>query len=288
MITNKTKQIIQIALSEDKVNRDKTTNLVMPAKERGKAAIIAKQKGILCGAEVVRFIFKKIDKEAKIKFFAKDADSVGKNQRVAIISGNLQTILKAERVALNFLSLLSGVATATRLLINKVKKTKVVIKDTRKTTPGLRELEKYAVSIGGGKNHRCNLAEGIIVKDNHLKAAAIVSKKNEVNHKRLESAMKNLRKKTKFPIEIEVENFKEFLEVARHHPDIIMLDNFSKNNLIKAVKHRNQYFPKIELEASGGINLENIGKVASTGVDSISIGSITHSPNALDFSLEID
>ncbi|MCF7871176.1 MAG: carboxylating nicotinate-nucleotide diphosphorylase [Candidatus Omnitrophica bacterium] len=287
MITSKIKQIIQIALSEDKVSRDKTTHLVIPAEEKGKAAIIAKEKGILCGTEIVRFIFKKIDKETKIKFFAKDADLVHKNEKVAIISGNLQTILKAERVALNFLSLLSGVATVTRLFIDKIKKTKVVIKDTRKTTPGLRELEKYAVLVGGGKNHRCNLAEGIIIKDNHLKAVAIVSKKNKVNHKRLKAAMENLRKKTKFPIEIEVETFQEFIEVARHHPDIIMLDNFSKKNLIKAVGHRNKYFPKIELEASGGISLKNIERVSSTGVDSISIGSITHSPNALDFSLEL-
>jgi nicotinate-nucleotide pyrophosphorylase (carboxylating) len=287
MITNKTKQIIKRALSEDKVSQDKTTHLVISAKEKGKAAIIAEEKGLLCGVEIVRFIFQEIDKKITIKFFAKDGDKVTKNKTIATISGNLQTILKAERVALNFLSLLSGVATTASLFVDKVKKTRVAIKDTRKTTPGLRELEKYAVLIGGGKNHRYNLAEGIIVKDNHLKAAAIVDKKNKVNQMRLEAAIKNLRKKTKFPIEIEVETFQEFCEVAKYYPDIIMLDNFSKKNLVKAVDYRNKYFPKIELEASGGISLKNIKTVASTGVDSISVGSITHSPKALDFSLEL-
>ncbi|MFO8053144.1 MAG: carboxylating nicotinate-nucleotide diphosphorylase [Candidatus Omnitrophota bacterium] len=287
MVTNKTKQIIKRALLEDKVNQDKTTHLVIPAKEKGKAVIIAKEKGILCGVEVVKFIFKEIDKEIKVKFFAKDADRVSKNKKIAAISGNLQTILKAERVALNFLSLLSGVATTAGLFVDKVKKTKVAIKDTRKTTPGLRELEKYAVLTGGGRNHRYNLAEGIIVKDNHLKAVAIVSKKNKVNHRRLEATIESLRKKAKFPIEIEVETFQEFCEVAKYYPDIIMLDNFSKKNLVKAVNYRNKHFPKIELEASGGINLKNIETVASTGVDSISVGSITHSPKALDFSLEL-
>jgi nicotinate-nucleotide pyrophosphorylase (carboxylating) len=287
MITNKTKQIIKRALAEDKVSQDKTTHLVIAAKEKGKAVIIAKEKGILCGIEVVRFIFKEIDKKIKVRFFAKDGDRVTKDKKIATLSGNLQTILKAERVALNFLSLLSGVATTAALFVDKVKKTKVTIKDTRKTTPGLRELEKYAVLTGGGKNHRYNLAEGIIVKDNHLKAAAIVNKKNRVNHMRLEATLKNLRRKTKFPIEVEVETFQEFCEVAKYYPDIIMLDNFSKSNLVKAVSYRNKYFPKIELEASGGISLKNIKRVASTGVDSISVGSITHSPKALDFSLEL-
>ncbi|MCF7887285.1 MAG: carboxylating nicotinate-nucleotide diphosphorylase [Candidatus Omnitrophica bacterium] len=287
MITNKTKQIIKRALSEDKVSQDKTTHLVISAKEKGKAVIIAKEKGILCGIEIVRFIFKEIDKKIKVKFFTKDGDKVVKNKKIAAISGNLQTMLKAERVALNFLSLLSGVATTAALFVDKVKKTRVAIKDTRKTTPGLRELEKYAVLTGGGKNHRYNLAEGIIVKDNHLKAAAIVNKKNKVNQMRLEATMKSLRRKTKFPIEVEVETFQEFCEVAKYYPDIIMLDNFSKKNLVKAVSYRNKHFPKIELEASGGISLKNIETVASTGVDSISIGSITHSPKALDFSLEL-
>ncbi|MCF7869978.1 MAG: carboxylating nicotinate-nucleotide diphosphorylase [Candidatus Omnitrophica bacterium] len=287
MITNKTRQIIKRALSEDKVNQDKTTHLVIPAKEKGKAVIIAEEKGILCGIEIVRFIFKEIDKKIKVKFFAKDGNKVVKNKKIAAISGNLQTMLKAERVALNFLSLLSGVATTAALFVDKVKKTRVAIKDTRKTTPGLRDLEKYAVLTGGGKNHRYNLAEGIIVKDNHLKAAAIVNKKNKVNQMRLEAAIKSLRKKTKFPIEVEVETFQEFCEVAKHYPDIIMLDNFSKKNLVKAVSYRNKHFPKIELEASGGISLKNIETVASTGVDSVSVGSITHSPKALDFSLEL-
>ncbi len=287
MITNKTEQIIQKALAEDNVKQDKTTRLVVPGGKRGRVVIIAKEKGILCGVDLVKLVLNRIDKQLKIKFFAKDGVRLRKNQKVAVVSGSLQSILKAERTALNFLSLLSGIATTTRLFADKVKKTKVIIKDTRKTTPGLRRLEKYAVFVGGGKNHRQTLADGIIIKDNHLKAAAIINKKNKINHQCLKAAIENLRKRTNLPIEIEVETFAEFFEIVKYRPEVVMLDNFSKRDLIRAVSYRNKYFPKVELEASGRISLRNIATVALTGVDSISIGSITHSPKALDFSLEI-
>lgn len=287
MLNKKTEQIIQRAFSEDKLRQDKTTRLTVSKQKKGRAIIIAKEKGIFCGRELAAYIFKKIDSQINIKFFKKDGDRVAAGEKTVAISGNLQAILKGERASLNFLSLLSGVATTTNLFIEQVKKTKVIVKDTRKTTPGLRELEKYAVSVGGGINHRHNLAAGIIVKDNHLKAAGIIDKNKKINHLLLKQSLTKLKKKTNFPIEIEVETFNEFTEIAKHRPDIIMLDNFSKKNLRKAVDYRNKNFPKIKLEASGGIQLKNIKTIALTGVDFISIGSLTHSPKALDFSLEL-
>lgn len=287
MISKETKQIIQRAFSEDKIRADKTTQLTVPKSKQGKAAIVAQEKGIFCGKEVVTYIFKKIDKQLKIKVFLTDGAKVWPGKKIIAVSGNLRSILKAERISLNFLSLLSGVATATSLFVSKIKGTKVIIKDTRKTTPGLRELEKYAVLCGGGKNHRQNLAAGIIVKDNHLKAAKIIDKQNKVDYRLLATCLNKMRKKTSFPLEIEVETFGEFRQISQHQPDIIMLDNFSQKDLIRAVKHRNKKCPKIKLEASGGINLKNVRAIAQTGVDFISIGSITHSPKALDFSLEL-
>lgn len=287
MISKKTEQILQRAFSEDKVLRDITTRLTIPKDKRGKAIIVAKEKGIFCGKEVVTYIFKKIDEQIKVKTYLKDGAKVDLGKKIIAVSGNLRSILKAERISLNFLSLLSGVATVTNLFIQKVKGTNVVIKDTRKTTPGLRELEKYAVLCGGGTNHRYNLAEGIIVKDNHLKAAKIINKQNKVDHQSLGKCLQKIRKKTNFPLEIEVETFDEFSEISQHQPEIIMLDNFPRKDLIRAVNYRNKNCPQIKLEASGGIRLKNVRSIAETGVDFISIGSITHSPKALDFSLEI-
>ncbi len=287
MLNQQVKKIIQSALDEDKVSQDKTTAITVVANKRGQAVIFANQSGILCGVRLVKFIFKKINKKTEVKLLAKDGDRISKNQRVVLLSGNLQSILKAERVALNFLSLLSGIATSTNMFVKKAKQKKVIIKDTRKTTPCLRYLEKYAVSVGGGKNHRLNLADGIIVKENHLRAAGVITANEKVDHLQLEKLWRKLRSKTKMPIEVEVENFTEFKEVARYSPDVIMLDNFSQADLKKAASYRNKNFPEIELEASGGVTLKNLEAIASAGIDSISVGSITHSPDAMDFSLEI-
>ncbi len=284
----KLRKVIQKALSEDKVKQDKTTNLIVPPAKKGKAVIIAKDRGIFCGRELIQLIFKEIDPEIKINLLVEDGDKIKKDQKIAHISGKLQAILAGERVCLNFISLLSGVSTSTNSFVVKAGKKKVKIKDTRKTTPGLRGLEKYAVLVGGGKNHRQNLFGGIIIKDNHLKAAGIINKKSQVNHQKLAILWQSLRRKTKMPIEVEVENFREFKEIISYNPEIIMLDNFSIADLKKAAAYRDQYFPKIELEASGGVTIKNIETVSATGVDSVSVGVITHSSQALDFSLEID
>lgn len=287
MIDNSIQKNILRALSEDKIKQDKTTALFIRQSTTGKAVILAKEPGILCGIELARFIFKTVDKNLKVETFFEDGKKINKEDKILSVEGSLQAILRAERVCINFLSLTSGVSTVTNAFVRKAKKSKVVIKDTRKTIPGLRRLQKYAVSVGGGKNHRSNLSGGIIIKDNHLRAAGAIDRKNNINHKNFKRLWQGLRRKTKLPIEVEVETFKEFKQIIKYKPDIIMLDNFSRPDLKKASAYRNRYFPQIELEASGRVTLDNIGAVASTGVDSVSVGSITHSPSALDFSLEI-
>lgn len=286
MLSDKTKKIIQQALAEDKVRQDKTTLLFLPADQPGKAAVFTNEPGILCGINLVKFIFSSLDQKIKVKILAKDGSKIKKGQRIAVISGKVSAILKGERVCLNFISLLSGISTSTYNFVVKAGG-KIAIKDTRKTTPGLRDLEKYAVLTGGGKNHRHNLSDGIIIKDNHLKAAGIIDSKNNVNHKKFSNLWRKLRKKVNMPLEVEVESFNEFKEIIKYRPDAIMLDNFTPKNLKRAAIYRNNNFPGVELEASGQITSKNISAVAATGIDSVSIGSITHSPQALDYSLEL-
>jgi nicotinate-nucleotide pyrophosphorylase (carboxylating) len=202
------------------------------------------------------------------------------------IYGRLTSILSAERVAVNFLSRLSGVSTTANLYVNKIAGTKAKILDTRKTTPGMRLAEKYAVRMGGGSNHRVGLYDGIIIKDNHLKAARLLIR-GKLDDKKLLTIMGRMKRSLKIPIEIEVESLREFNLIIKYNPEVIMLDNFNIGMLKKAVEFRDNNYPNVKLEASGGINLKNVRAAALTGVDFISIGCITHSPKALDFSLEI-
>ena len=278
--------LVKSALREDGCQRDITTVFAISSKLKGKGVIVAQEKGVLSGIEVAKAVFKQLNQKIVFKALKKDGSAFRSGERIAIIQGNLQTILTGERVALNFLSLLSGVTTLTKKFIEKVKGIKVKVKDTRKTIPNLRILEKYAVRVGGGCNHRISLSDGIIVKDNHLKAAGCISQ-GRLNKKRLTSLVADLREKSSLPIEIEVENLGELKEVLKYKPDIIMLDNFSIKNLNRAVSLRNKYYPKIKLEASGGINLNNVRAVAGSGVDHISMGMITDSPEVIDFSLDI-
>jgi len=285
-LSKKISQIIKYALAEDIGGCDITTSLSISRKHQSQAAIFAKEKGILCGIEIAEEVFKQVDKKICFKALKKDTNRLKKGEKIALIKGETQSILAAERVVLNFLSLLSGVATSTNMLVDKTKNTKVKIMDTRKTTPLLRELEKYAVKTGGGINHRGSLAEGIIVKDNHLKAGKYFYR-GRINEKKIEQLIARLREKTKLKIEIEIEDLKQFKEIIKYNPDIVLLDNFSLKDIKHAVRYRNENFPKITLEASGGINLNNAGAAARAGVDFISVGAITHSPKAIDFSLEI-
>lgn len=279
------RRLVRQALSEDKACQDLTTRLTIHEGLGGEGVIIAKDNGILCGLELARCVFKQLNPRITVKTLHKDGWSFRQDDVVAVLRGDIRGILSAERVALNFLSLLSGVATLTRKFVDRVGR-KVKIMDTRKTTPTLRELEKYAVRIGGGFSYRRSLCDAILIKDNHLKAGRY-SYKGLLDKAKIRRLFKRLQKNTSLPVEIEVENLKEFGEIIQYKPYIVMLDNFSVKDLKTAVRLRNQHFATVKLEASGGINLANVKRIAQTGVDFISIGMLTHSPQAVDFSLEI-
>jgi len=280
------KNIIGLALKEDSVTKDITTSVSIAESSKTKAEIIAKQEGILCGIEVAKDVFKQVDKKIAFKASLKDGRRIKKGQRIATVSGKARTILPAERVALNFLSLLSATASLTDKFVKGLKGTKAKLLDTRKTIPNLRQLQKYAVRMGGGFNHRGCLASGILVKDNHLRAGDYLVR-GKIDFEKLGGLIRDLRRKAKLKIEVEVENLNEFKGVIKYRPKIIMLDNFSPINLKKAVSYRNKYYPTVKLEASGGVNLANIRTIAKSGVDFISVGALTHSAPGLDFSLEI-
>ncbi|MDD5044160.1 MAG: carboxylating nicotinate-nucleotide diphosphorylase [Candidatus Omnitrophica bacterium] len=271
------KNIVRSALAEDIGKKDLTTEAFIPVHKQAKAEILAKGNFVVCGLYVAELVFKTQDKALKFRPLVKEGDLVKKGKALAIITGKANSILTAERTALNFLSLLSGVATKTRKFSEAVKKYKAKIIDTRKTVPGLRILEKYAVRIGGGFNHRLSLDEMLLVKDNHLKVIGGVTRLHKANRR--------------YVIEIEVKNLKEFKQALRYKPDMIMLDNMKIEDMRKAVRLRNvqssQFLSLPRLEASGGVSLKNIRNIASTGVDLISIGNLTHSIDSVDISLEI-
>jgi len=286
MILNRDiKNIIKSALKEDIGREDITTLLTIPYHFKVNTAIIAKEDGVLCGIDIVKRIFK-LKRNVKFIQIKKDGDKFKKNDYIAYINGEARSILPYERVALNFLSFLSGVATTTANFVEKIKNTNVKILDTRKTIPNLRILQKYAVKIGGGFNHRKALSDAILIKDNHLRAGKYI-KDGKLDEERLAKCLYYLRNFKVNKIEIEIENFEEFKKVIKYTPDIIMLDNFPIKEIKRAVEYRNKYYPNIKLEASGGINLDNVLDVAKTGVDYISIGALTHSVKAIDFSLEV-
>ena len=274
-----TKYIIKRALREDIGKQDITTATIIPKNKYAKAILLAKENCVICGLGIAKEVFKTQDKNIKFKAQVLEGQKIKKGKIIARIFAKAQSILIAERVALNFLNLLSGIATKTRAYVDKVKPYKVKILDTRKTIPGLRELEKYAVRIGGGFNHRLRLDEMILIKDNHLKVTK--------GYQRLLKVTKG------YLVEIEVKNLREFKEAIKAKPDIIMLDNMNPKNIRQAVKIRNSQLPTpnsklpTKLEASGRINLKNVKNIAATGVDMISIGELTHSVNSADISLEI-
>ncbi len=287
--------IIKQALKEDIGRRDITTESIIPKNKFVKAILLAKEDCVVCGLALAGLVFKLKDNKIQFKRQVKDGQKIKKGKVLARLWGRAQSILTAERVALNFVSLLSGIATKTRGYIEEVKPRKVKpvrnnkvligkisngvkIMDTRKTIPGLRELEKYAVRKGGGYNHRMRLDQMILVKDNHLKVIG--------GYERLPKITKGYKN------EVEVKNLKEFKQALKLKPDIIMLDNMSIKDIKKAVEIRNNSQlltpnSKLKLEASGGITLETIREVASTGIDMISFGELTHSVNSIDISLEI-
>jgi len=272
--------IIDRALAEDISRGDITSEALLPPDLRGKAVIQVKAKGVLAGGEVAGRVFLRVDPSLKIEIIIKDGTRVKPGDTVATINGTVMSILKAERVALNFLQRLSGIATGTAQFVARARGLPVTILDTRKTTPGLRLLEKYAVRTGGGQNHRLDLGDGILIKDNHL--AALRSLGMDLPDV-IARAKRNAPNRLK--VEIEVTTVEEAVDAAAAGADIIMLDNMSPEEMRRAVS----LMPAgVKLEASGGITLKNIGAAARSGVDFISIGALTHSPRALNISLELE
>ena len=271
-------KIVDLALEEDTGHGDVTSEALIPSNMAGRAIIVANEAGIMVGGEIARMVFLKTDASLEIEIKTEDGKEIKPGDVVATVKGRVANILKAERVALNFMGRLSGVATEAAKYIAEMKGSATVISDTRKTTPGLRMLEKYAMYAAGGQTHRPDLGSGILIKDNHLVALA-------AKGKTIKDAVAMAREKAKggMKVEIEVETIAQAQEAADAKADVIMLDNMSIEDMKKAV----DLIPEgIKVEASGGVTLENVRAVAMTGVDIISVGAITHSARSLDFSLE--
>lgn len=269
-------RLIETALLEDINYIDAATDLLLDEEQQGSARFIAKDDGVLCGLDIALRVFELIQPDFKAEIYKTDGDFLKKGDIIAEVSGKTKTILKGERTALNLIQHMSGIATATNKAVKLVEGTNASIADTRKTLPGLRPIEKYAVTVGGGKNHRYNLSDCAMLKDNHVDAGGGIT-----------SAVNKLRKKLghTVKIELEVRNLDELREALSVDVDIIMLDNMSCEDMKKAVEITNG---KAKLEASGGITDETIRAVAETGVDIISMGAITHSVKAFDISLKIN
>ena len=272
--------LIDLALAEDLSHGDITSEILIPPNLEGKASILIKERGIVAGGEVAKKVFLRVDPSLKVNVLIRDGTKVQPEDIVATISGRVISILKAERTALNFLQRLSGIASLTAKYVAKTSGLAVNITDTRKTTPGLRLLEKYAVRMGGGKNHRLHLGDGFLIKDNHLAALRGPGMSlKDIVAKAKQNATQGVK------VEVEVNTAQEAIDAAEAGADIIMLDNMSPDEM----RHVVSLLPsQVKTEASGGITLTNVRQVATAGVDIISIGALTHSPKALDISLELE
>jgi nicotinate-nucleotide pyrophosphorylase (carboxylating) len=273
-------EIIDRALAEDLGKDDVTTEALIPGDRQGTGFIVAEKEGVLAGMNVAKQVFHRVDPELKVEILLEDGVTVKPGSKVAKVSGSIASILKAERVALNFLQRLSGIASETNRYVEAVRGLPVRIMDTRKTTPGLRSLEKHAVKVGGGQNHRMSLGDGILIKDNHLAAL----RSQGLNLKQIVARARQ-NSPQRLPVEVEVGTVAEASEAVEAGADIIMLDNMNIEDMRKAVK---SIRGRALVEASGGITLDNVRAVAETGVDLISIGALTHSARALDISLELE
>lgn len=269
------KEIVKKALEEDLAGGDVTTEAMIPTDLGGQGVIKAREELILAGLEVAREVFAALDPEISFRPEHEDGDELKEGEAVAALSGRARALLTGERVALNFLQRLSGVATLTSRFVNLVQGTKATIVDTRKTTPGLRALEKYAVRVGGGQNHRHGLYDMYLIKDNHI--ATVGSIKEAVGRARRAASLAA-------KIEVEAKTLQEVKEALEAEADVIMLDNMSLQEMEEAVAVVKGW---ALVEASGGINLENVRSIAETGVDFISVGGLTHSARAVDLSMDI-
>jgi nicotinate-nucleotide pyrophosphorylase (carboxylating) len=273
-------RIVEQALAEDVSHGDVTSEAITPPDLHGKAQVLVKSVGVLAGGAVARRVFRHVDPSLEVDLLIADGTPVQPGDIIATVSGRTTSILKAERVALNFLQRLSGIASETARYVRETEGYDVRITETRKTTPGLRLLEKYAVRMGGGHNHRFHLGDGILIKDNHLAALrALGMSLEEIVAKAKKNAPEGLK------VEVEVNTAEEAMAAVKGGVDIIMLDNMSPNEMRRVVA---LIPPHIKTEASGNITLANVGQVAATGVDIISVGALTHSVKALDISLELE
>jgi len=273
--------LIRHALVEDGAEADITTLCTVPVEQQSQADIIARQAGVIAGLTVAAATFRELDPRVLVELLVEDGAIVQAGQKVAHISGPARAILSAERVALNFLGHLSGIATLTAQCVRALEGTKARILDTRKTTPGLRSLEKEAVRLGGGQNHRFNLSDGVLIKDNHIKAAGGISQAISLARRQAPHLLK---------IEVECETLIEVQEALEAEADVILLDNMPVDTMRSAVEFIRSTSPKVLIEASGsiGTNPVTLAAVAATGVDFISLGAITHSAPQFDVSLEFD
>lgn len=262
------------ALQEDITGEDVTTNAIMPEPKEGRADLICKEDGIICGLDVFARTFYLLDEKSHFDTDVKDGDFVKKGQVIGVIYGNIHALLTGERTALNYLQRMSGIATFTRSLADELKGTKTTLLDTRKTTPNMRLFEKYAVKIGGGTNHRYNLTDGVLIKDNHIGAAGSITKAVE-----LAKAYAPFVRK----IEVEVESLEQLDEALAAGADIIMLDNMDNDTMREAVK---RVAGKAQTECSGNVTKERLREIADVGVDFVSAGALTHSAPIMDVSLK--
>jgi nicotinate-nucleotide pyrophosphorylase (carboxylating) len=266
--------LILMALKEDITSEDITTNSVMPCYKLGQVELICKQDGVIAGLDVFKRVFELLDENTKVEFYCNDADEVKNGQLIGIIKGDIRVLLSGERTALNFLQRMSGIATYTRSVSKLLEGSGTKLLDTRKTTPNMRIFEKYAVKAGGGYNHRYNLSDGILLKDNHIGAAGGVKEAVQMAKEYAPFVRK---------IEIEVENLDMLKDALEAGADIIMLDNMSVEDMKKAVALCKG---KAETECSGNVTKENVAKLIDIGVDYISSGALTHSAPILDLSLK--
>ena len=267
-------QLIRMALQEDITSEDVSTNAVMPTATKGTVDLIAKEDGVIAGLDIYARVFTILDEKTEIDFYCKDGDEVKKGELMATVTGDIRVLLSGERVALNYLQRMSGIATYTRQVAKLLEGSKVTLLDTRKTTPNCRVFEKYAVRVGGGCNHRYNLSDGVLLKDNHIGAAGSVTKAVQM----AKAYAPFVRK-----IEIEVETLEQVKEAVEAGADIIMLDNMTPEVMKQAVELING---RTQTECSGNITKENIQKIREIGVDFVSSGALTHSAPILDISMK--
>lgn len=267
-------QLIRMALQEDITSEDVSTNAVMPTEVKGTVDLIAKEDGIIAGLDVYARVFQMLDEKTEIDFKCKDGDEVKKGELMATLTGDIRVLLSGERVALNYLQRMSGIATYTRQVAKLLEGSKVTLLDTRKTTPNCRVFEKYAVRVGGGCNHRYNLSDGVLLKDNHIGAAGSITKAITMAKEYAPFVRK---------IEIEVETLEQVKEAVEAGADIIMLDNMTPEVMKQAVELIDG---RAQTECSGNIIKENIARIREIGVDFVSSGALTHSAPILDISMK--